>query len=49
MPLFVDVEIINLEAGSQKVVERANDVRNLSPLLGSALWDVNVPRPLCQQ
>ena len=40
MPLQVDVEIINLEADREKVVEKANYVWNLSQLSGSALWDV---------
>lgn len=45
MPLVVDMEIINFEADRQKVVERANYVRNLSPLSGCALTDVNLTRP----
>lgn len=49
MPLLVDVEIINLEAGRPKVVERANYVWNLSTLSGSTLSGVNLTRPLCQR
>lgn len=49
MPLLVDVEIINSEAGKQKLVERANYVWNLSLFSGSALKDINLTCPLCQQ
>lgn len=36
MPVLVDVDIINLEAGRQKVVERAKYVWNLSPPLSGS-------------
>lgn len=39
MPLWVDVDIINLETGRLMVVERANYVWNLSPRLSGLCLD----------
>lgn len=39
VPLLVDIEIINLETGRLKAVERANYVWNLSPALSGSYLD----------